>query len=349
MLVPVNSCVLYWKRCPERFLAKRFFMDGIAVRLFLLPLILLLALTLLACKERDVPAGVVAEVNGESVSFRDLEAARSVLFAGRSSETADFDDIALQRQYRYVLGRIIEELLICQYMRGNQKDLDLGQLEAEEKRIREDYPPGGFEAMLLELAIDEGRWRGGLYRRLMVEQFIMQELRPEISISADEVELYYKRHSADFVIPEQWHFMQIVGTDGNEVKKAGDSLVSGKNAALAQKDHLVTIYDINMGADMLPKELLDDLSALRPWQASAVRNADDGFRQFVLVEKTPSSVLDAAETSKRVEQALADEKVRAVYAEWMQKRLRKAEVRIAPALAEPLPPRTAMQTPVKSF
>jgi hypothetical protein len=297
----------------------------------------MLGLFLSACREQNVATGTAATVNGEPITFRNLEARRSILFSGRSPRAAGFDDVTLQRQYRYVLKQMIEELVISQYMKSKGMALEAGQVEAEEKRIRDDYPPGAFEAMLLELAVDEGRWREGINRRLMMEQFITQVLRPEISITADEVQQYYRGHSADFVIPEQWHFMQIVGTDKREVEKAGNNLVLGKIATAAQKEYLVTIHDINMGADMLPKELLDDLSVLRPWQASQARTVDDAFRLFVLVEKTPSSMLDAAEMSKRVEQALADEKVRTVYAEWMQKRMRKADIRIAPTLTAPLP------------
>jgi len=314
--------------------------NTIAQRTFCITLIIL-GLFLSACREQNVATGTAATVNGEPISFRSLEARRAILFSGRSPRAAGFDDATLHRQYRYVLGRMIEELVISQYMKNRGMALEAGLVEAEEKRIRDDYPPGAFEAMLLELAIDEERWREGIYRRLTVEQFIAQVLRPEISITADEVQQYYSEHRADFVIPEQWHFMQIMGTDRREVERAGKNLVSGKDATAAQKEYLVTIHDISMGADMLPKELLDDLSRLRPWQASPARAVDDAFRLFVLVEKIPSSMLDAAEMSKRVEQALADEKVRTVYAQWMQQRMRRAGIRIAPALTAPLPSESA--------
>ena len=304
-------------------------------RMFFIILITL-ALMLPACREQPVATGTVATVNGEIITFRNLEARRAVLFSGRSPRAAEFDEATLQHQYRYVLRQMIEELLISQYMENRGMVLDAGQVEAEEKRIRDDYPVGAFETLLLELAIDEDRWREGIYRRLMVEQFITQVLRPQISITADEVQQYYSEHRADFVIPERWHFMQIVGTDRGEVEKAGKSLTVRKNAAAVQQEHFVTIYDINMGVDMLPQELLDDLSRLQPWQASAARVADDAFKLFVLVEKTPSTMLDAAEMSRRVEQALADEKVRAVHANWMQARMRKADIRITSPLIVPL-------------
>lgn len=322
-------------------------MSTMATHCFSAIVLLALCLVLSACGEQKTVTGAVATVNGETIAFRDLEARRALLFSGRSPRAAGFDDAALWRQYKYVLGQIIEELLICQYMRKNGMGLDKGQLAAEEERIRDDYPPGAFEAMLLELAVDENRWREEISRRLTVEQFITQVLRPEISITADEVQQYYREHSADFIIPAQWHFMQIVGTDKSEVQKAGTALVAGRNATATQKEFLVTIHDINMGADMLPKELLNDLSALRPWQASRTKPVDDGFRRFVLVEKTPPSMLDAAEMSKRVEQALADEKVRLVYAQWIQKQMRKADIRIAPPLASPLSPAAAEERQAK--
>ena len=307
--------------------------------------LIILGLFLSACREQTIATGTVAMVNGESITFRNLEARRAVLFSGRSPRAVGFDEATLQHQYRYVLGQMIEELLICQYMESRGMALDVSQVEAEEKRIRDDYPVGAFETMLLELAIDEDRWREGIYRRLMVEQFITQVLRPEISITADEVQQYYHEHRADFVIPELWHFMQIVGTDKEEVEKAGKNLAVRKNATAVQQEYFVTIYDIKLGVDMLPRDLLNDLSRLQPWQASTARAVDDAFRLFVLVEKTPSTMLDAAEMSKRVEQALTDEKVRAVYANWMQARMRKADIRITSSLVAPLSQETPPRQP----
>jgi len=312
-------------------------MKDITAHRILCIVLAMLILFLSACREQNIATGTVATVNGESITFRSLEARRSILFSGRSPRAAGFDDVTLQHQYRYVLGQMIEELLICQYMQSRGIVLDASQLEAEENRIRDDYPPGMFEAMMLELAIDEDRWREGIYRRLMMEQFISQVLRPKISITVEEVQQYYREHRGDFVIPEQWHFMQIAGTDKEEVEKAGKSLVLGKNATAVQEEYLVTIHDINMGVDMLPRELLDDLSVLHPWQASLARPVEDVFRLLVLVEKMPATVLDATEMSKRVEQALADEKVRIVYASWIQARMRKADIRIASSLIIPLP------------
>jgi hypothetical protein len=91
-----------------------------------------------------------------------------------------------------------------------------------------------------------------------------------------------------------------------------------------------------MGVDVLPQDLLALLSPLKVREASRTRKGEEEFRVLVLMGKTPSVTMDAAEISKRVEQALSEEKMRALYAAWMQRRLAKDDIRISPAFEETL-------------
>lgn len=296
------------------------------------------------CTAHAAFPGEVASVNGQGISFRELESRRALLFAGTSPKAPILDDSTLQVQYRYVLGKLIEEAVICQYMESKGLALEDGAVEAEERRIRGDYPEASFDEMLSEQGLSLESWRAGIYRRLLIDQFVLQVLRPEISIAADEVEQYYREHSDAFVIPEQWHFLQIAGPDKKDVELARDSLIAGTDPTAAQKEFLVTIHDIRMGADLLPEELLAILAPLQRNQASKAQKWEGEFRVFVLLGKTPAGTVDAAEISKRVEQALSEEKMRAIYAAWMEKRLGKANIRIAAVFAEPVP----LQTPAPS-
>jgi hypothetical protein len=172
----------------------------------------------------------------------------------------------------------------------------------------------------------------------MVRKFLLQVLRPEISITPEEVQQYFTGHSADFLVPEQWHFIQITGPDKKIVEKARNSIMASKGATEVQKEFLVSIHDIHMGIDRLPDDLSKELAPLGLWKSSPVKAVDDGFRTFVLIEKTPAAMLEAAEIAKRVEQALAEEKMRAQYAAWIKKRIKGADIRLAPMLlAEKLP------------
>ena len=293
----------------------------------------LLCLSLLTgCEAPPAIPGIVASVNGQGISYREVETRRINQFSGRSPDARPLSEAELQAQYRYVVDQIIEELVICQYMESKNFSLEPGLLDAEEKLVRDDYPENAFELMLAEEGVNLSEWRESLRRRLMIRQFLTQVLRPEITITADEVQQYFTAHSADFIIPEQWHFMQITGLDKKSVENARNSFVATKNATATQKEFLVSIHDIRMGEDRLPEDLSKELAPLGPWKGSPVKAVDDDFRTVVLMDKTPASMLEAAEMAKRVEQALAEDKMRDLYAAWVSKRVANADIRLAPAL-----------------
>ncbi len=301
-------------------------------RLPALFLFLLCPLFLWGCKYPSIMPGEIASVNGQSISYREVEIRRINQFAGRSPEARTWNETTLQAQYRYVLNQIIEELVICQYMESKKLVLEPGVLDAEEKLIRDDYPENTFDQMLAEEGVNLEEWREGLRRRLVIRQFLTQVLRQEITITSDEVQRYFTEHSADFIIPEQWHFMQITGPDKKTVENARGSFIATRNATAVQKEFLVSIHDIRVGKDRLPEDLTKELAPLALWKGSPVKAVDEEFRTVVLTDKTPASMLEAAEMAKRVEQALAEEKMRELYAAWVSKRVANADIRIAPAL-----------------
>ena len=295
-------------------------------------------LPLWGCEDSRPMPGAVASVNGQEISFREVETRRINQFSGRSPEAKPLSDAEMQAQYRYVVNQIIEELVICQYMSSKKFVLEPGLLDAEEKLVRNDYPEKAFDQMLSEEGINIEEWREALRRRLIIRQFLVQVLRPEISITADEVQQYFTEHSADFLVPEQWHFIQISGLDKKSVEKARVGFMANKNATAVQKEFLVSIHDIRMGKDRLPDELSKELAPLGLWKSSPVKAVDDGYRTLVLIEKTPAAMLEAAEIAKRVEQALAEEKMRVLYAAWIKKRVAGADIRLAPALLAEIAP-----------
>jgi hypothetical protein len=278
--------------------------------------------------------GDVAVVDGQGISFRELESVRISLFTGFSPNAPEPDENALYSQYRYVLSRMIEEAAVCRYMEQNGFALAPGAQEEEERRIRADYPEGAFDDMLIRSGLEIDDWRRALYRRLSVEQFLSKVLRPEITITADEVQQYYLAHTEEFVVPELWHFLRILGRDVKTVEAARADLAAGMDAAEAQKKHLVTIQDINMSIDLVSEELASVLAPLAPGKASKVMKSGQEYTALVLLTKTPAAVLDPAEISSRVERALSEEKMRSIYADWLRKRLETIKVRITPTLSD---------------
>lgn len=299
-------------------------------------LLLLLLLLIVSCADSKGLPGEIATVNGQGIFLPEAEYRRIRLFGGPSSIAESLPEETLREQYAYVVRQMIEELVVCQFMQSKGIPLEEGTLEAEEQRIRDDYPPGGFEEMLLEQGVSPDIWRENLRRQLIVRQFIAQVIRPEIPLSPSQVQDYYSTHSAEFVIPEQWHFIQIAGPDRKEVEKARTELLNSRNATAVQKTFAVSMHDIRMGADRLPEGVLKELGGLSSWKALTVKSYENEYRSFVLLEKTPPGVLDVASTYSRVEQVLIEGQIQHAYTAWLKKHVARADIRIASILLSSL-------------
>jgi hypothetical protein len=274
----------------------------------------------------------VASVDGIPITFREVESRRARLFNGLSVQGAHETDARLREQYLYVIRQIAEEILISRFMEDKGAGLAEGESEAEEDLIRRDYPPGAFEQMLLEEGINLDLWRGQLRRTLLVRKYIAMEIRPQVMPTPEAIQEYYNSHAAEFIIPEQWHFFHISGSDKTEVEAARKAFLANKNATDVQKRFLVTVREVRTGEDMLPEDLREEMATLAIWDSTRVKPYERGFSTLVLLERTPQTPLDAASVTARVEQILTEDTSAVVYGRMMEKLMHKAKVRIADAL-----------------
>lgn len=303
---------------------------------FLFPVhvfLLLLCLLPSGCSNPAGLPGEVASVNGQSIFFNDLEERRGELFAARSPYTPPPADPVLLEQYRYVLRHLVEEALVLQYMEKKSAGPTPEALEEEESRIRGDYPDGEFDNVLVEQGISLEQWRERLRIRLAIQLFSAEVLRPDVVITTEEVEQYYREHVEDFMLPEQRHFLQISGKNSKQVAEAGKRLSAGEDPVAVQKEFLVVIHNVRTGTDVLPEDIRKILDEMSPMQLSkAVKDEEGEYRSFLLLEKTPAASLGAADIFARVETALLEEKIPGVYSQWLARRLEKADIRISPFL-----------------
>jgi hypothetical protein len=95
-------------------------------------------------------------------------------------------DPALERQVKQnLLEELLREALIVE--RGIALGLTVApeDLQAAIDRIRQDYPEGAFDAMLLQRAVPFPFWAARLRRRMLVEKVVAAELEGEPLTSAE--------------------------------------------------------------------------------------------------------------------------------------------------------------------
>lgn len=278
--------------------------------------------------------GVVATVNGAPITFEELEARRASLFPLSLEGFTNAPRAVLLQQYQYALQELIQEQLILYEMAQKKITLPEGVFEAREALIKADYPSGAFEQMLLEEGIAYPAWRKALHAQLMVEYFLGTVIRSQISLSPAEVEEYYQAHRADFIQPEQWHFMQFTGVEKNGVQKAVQSFMQTANATAVQKNYAVVVRDIRMAKNKLPDDVTKELATAAEGKATAIKKNAETFRAFLLVEKTPERALSPADIYSRVEQVLVENKQKSVLDEWLEKRIKKSSILVHPLLGQ---------------
>jgi len=98
---------------------------------------------------------------------------------------------ALQKR---LLEQLIEEMVVIDQAQQKGIEVTDAELAAEVARIRSDYPEGQFEDQLLAAAISPAAWEERLHARMIMQKVIDQELGPTITITADDVAVYYRRH-----------------------------------------------------------------------------------------------------------------------------------------------------------
>ncbi len=311
-------------------------------RSFCLATLCLFSAALAGCLEKEHPSGTVALVNGRAIGLTELEAVRNSMFTGPSSMREIPDDAVLRQQYALALREILLQEMAEQELESRQLLPDPAELDRLEAEIRCDYPAGAYEAMLEEQGMDAALVRLLLRRRLVMEQYVAKVLRREVSVTTEEVQAYYEAHRKDFVLPEQWHYLQIVAGIKEDAVAAGKALADEVPVKEVQKGFGGTLREVRMPKVDLPDDLRAVLETMTPGVPGPPVITPEGFRVLIFLDKVPEAQPAPAQITARVETILLENKLPETFERTLLHKLAKADVRIAaPLLRRDVLPETA--------
>ena len=150
-------------------------------------LVVLSALLLAGCgppADRTAAPIVLVHVGMQTVSVDDFEAAFAI-----SQMAYDFGDLqqpAIWREARLrLLNELVEEALVLEEARILGIQVSAEEVDEAERRIREDYPEGVFEAVLLENAVQYPAWRERLRVRRLLEKTVWEVLGAQVAVTPE--------------------------------------------------------------------------------------------------------------------------------------------------------------------
>ena len=295
-------------------------------------------LFLCACTEQTPPQGTVARVNNQIITLSMLEARHDFDFIITSGDRVPTPE-ALQAEYAASLTTLVIQALIDQYLEKNKLSITPAEVAAEEEKIRADYPPGEFERILVEDYVDIDVWREFLRQGLARRKLNEKVLRPAITVSAEEMEQYYKANIAKFSRAARVRILVANSADREKLEDARKEYLTSKDIrALEGKDGIL-VQTITPQPEHLPKDLRESIQAFSSGDATAISQANESYPyklyQFmVLEERIPAKDATLLDVYPRVEQALVEQKLEDVFWEWLERELRRSKIEIAHALAE---------------
>jgi len=292
---------------------------------------LCLALSVAGCFREALPAGTVATVNGQPISLRLLNAAQALSYFQRAGASQELSVDALRKQYGIALASLIVHSLVAQELRKFGLEVAPERMQAEEDRIRADYPRGEFEQALLETQMDIQTWRELLYSQLALGLFAERVLSHDATPSLQEVQEYYTRHEQEFSYPASLHLRILSGADAEQVENARTALLATAASLLPPG---VLEQKTAMPKGSVPEEWRKDIEALKPGEISPVRKQRFQYQAVQLLEEVPASAMSAVEAYPLVERTLIEENIEARYAHWMEQAIRQADIRVSVYLRE---------------
>lgn len=313
-------------------------------RVFALLSALVCCLALLAgCSEDPLPEGAIATVNGSPIMLRQVEAQHDVTSMSWFSVRAPSVE-QLKSQYGDALFHLIVQELISQALERQGNAVTQAELEEVERRVRADYPNDEFEKALVEDYLDLELWRGMMRYTLNQEKFQRFVLRSSISISAEEVQSYYDRHNAGFVMPARLHFFLLTSLEPEPVEQARLAIAAGTPIReLAARMPDLFVQELQLEPERLFPAWAAALNKLKPGEISPVLDIENDYQCVVLVESLPAAQLSLARAYPQIERILVEEKIGAVFLDWLEKELNTADIRVSPHLLLVAEERAALQ------
>lgn len=288
---------------------------------------------LAGCGRAGLEPGVAAKVNGAPIAVADLARGHDLGHYGAELGSGQAG-AKLREEYGEVLAGLVVQKLVVQELARRGLDVNEAELLQAEMAVRASYPGRAFEDTLADEGLDMAFWRRRLKAGLAREKFVARVLRPAVSVSAEEVQDYFKANAREFAQPSMVRFLVLEAANRDSLTKA---LAQSRQAA-APEDLLTVFDDVSVQTLASPEEKLSApwrqlLTGLAPGQASRIVQGGPGFQALLLLERNEPRAEGAVQAYPLVEKRLVEKKLDAAFARWLDDVLAKAVIEVNPALA----------------
>ena len=273
---------------------------------------------------------IVAMVDDNSISLNELKAA---FLEVEIKGTLDENSEPVKEMKRNILNQLIEQRLFLAEAARLKLEVGAEELKQAVDRIKEDYAPGEFDAMLRRRQTGFEDWKERLRQELLSQKVINQAVPENIQTTPEEIQTYYKQHLKEFARPIEVRARQIVVAHEEAAKTIRLQLVQGADfASLARARSLSP--DKEQGGDLgfftqgeMPEEF-DIVFTLAVGKISPMVKTVYGYHLFKVEERHPAKPMTPSEAAERIRAQLTQERREKLFAVWVAGLKEKARITV---------------------
>lgn len=260
---------------------------------------------------------IVAVVNGDMITSRELEQACAPEFFGQKIDPAK-DPAKAGDVRKAVLDRMINEKILLQEAEKEQINITEEELDnAMEQAVKESsLDRATFLKQLAREGITEKMFRQNLRSQLVSQRLMSRNVISRVVVTEDEINDYYRQNMAGFATGRARVAMIVYPVDADAEKWASDirqGKVSFANAARAVSVGPNASGGGDMGyvelSDMAPA-LLEQISHMNKGDVSPLLHLAANFAQVALLDVEQGEAAEASQAvpdpaaAQRIEQIL---------------------------------------------
>jgi len=288
------------------------------------------ALTPVSCKHKP-PAGVAAEVNGQAITYAELDK-----FQAQNQQLPEGSnpDAVMSQRLDMLSNLITNEIMLQRAYRLGLTAVD-ADVDTEFNKLKAPYTKEEFEKKLNERHMTVDDLKAQIRRELTVNKLINKEITSHIDITDADVANFYNANKAMFNLPEpRIHMAQILVSpmpDPNvrnlknskaqneseartKILDIESRLKRGEDFAMLAQNYSEDVNSAPNGGDMgfLPESTLEKASpdlrkqvaAMQPGTVSGIMHMQDGYRILKVISKEPAGQRDLQDP--RVQQEIRE-------------------------------------------
>jgi peptidyl-prolyl cis-trans isomerase C len=173
-------------------------------------------------------------------------------------------------------------------------------------------------------------------RFLKIQKFIKQEIRDQIEIGNQEMQRYYRRHSDDYKVDDEYHVLEILFEDRERAEEIREQLNFGdvrtfKSMARRYSQGLTAQAGGDLGtfkSGQLPENFEQIIFQLKAGEISTIFHSPEGYHIFMMEEWIPRHAQKFHEVQEAIFEKLVGEKESVALDDYVNQLFQSASIEV---------------------